>query len=352
MTDKKSYAVNVISKRMRHHATASGYDRLADFLGAHVIHPVSHWTFGKRLATRTLRFLIKGSGSRWYQRDSFYSELCAGWHWLLGKGQIFHFLYGENSYRYLGLLKLKGHRNFIICTYHTPPEKFKVVVHERSHLGLVDAVIVLSASQMDFFSDLLGPERVFYVPHGIDVDFYRPKERESAPGVQFRCLFVGSHLRDFATLAQANQLLIRSGKDFRLSVVTPMKFHDYFRGMNNVELHAGISDEKLLALYQESDVFVFPLLRSTANNSILEAMACGLPVICTDLTATREYCNDSCAIFTAKGDPEALAEAVMYLLEDEVCRQRMARESRNNSLTFSWQKVASEVQKVYEQVLF
>ena len=74
--------------------------------------------------------------------------------WFSKKNQIFHFLYGENCHRYLGVLNLIGHRNFIVCTYHTPPERFCQVVQDKAHLKRLDAVIVVSTTQHDFFSEI------------------------------------------------------------------------------------------------------------------------------------------------------------------------------------------------------
>jgi glycosyltransferase involved in cell wall biosynthesis len=353
MSDEKNPPVNLISMRMRGHASPSGYDRLADFIDAPVIQPVSQWTFVQRAVARSFRFLINRSGSQWYHRDSFYSELHAARQWFRKRGQIFHFLYGENSHRYLGCLKLAGQRNSIVCTYHTPPDKFQIIVQDKNHLARIDAVIVVSNSQTEFFSDLVGPERVFYVPHGIDVDYFKPfkpKDKDVDTANILRCLFVGRHLRDFDTLARTAELLASSGNTVRFSVVASPKVHFHFTGMKNIELHTGISDEKLLELYQESDILVLPLLDCTANNSLLEAMACGLPIISTDLPGVRDYVNEACALLTPKGDPQALAEAILYLQKNKVLRQRMANASRDRAQDFSWQKVASRVREVYARV--
>ncbi len=77
-------------------------------------------------------------------------------------------------------------------------------------------------------------------------------------------------------------------------------------------------------------------------------MACGLPIVSTDLPGVRDYVNDACALLTPKGDPQALAEAILCLQEDKALRQRMASASRARAQDFSWQRVASRVREVYE----
>lgn len=336
--------------RMRGHAGASGYDRLADFLDARVIHPVVRWRFHQRIICKSFKFLINHSRSQWYHRTQFYSELQGARQWFHQAEQIFHFLYGENSYRYLGTLKFTGRRNSIVCTFHTPPDKFRQVVQARNHLSSIDAVIVVSSSQMEFFSGLVGRERVFYVPHGIDVDFFRPRANKDHTCNGVRCLFVGRHLRDFETLARTAQLLERWSNNLRLLVVTSANVNGFFAGTNNIELYSGISDERLLEFYQQSDIFALPLLGCTANNSLLEAMASGLPIVSTDLPGVRDYTNPSCALLTPQGNPKALAEAILCLQEDKALRQKMAIASRARAQDFQWRRVASEVRRVYEQI--
>jgi len=343
------YKINLITMRMANHAKVSGYDRLADFLGARVIYPVTNWTFGKRAVCRILRFLINRSDSTWYHRDQFYSELSAARQWFRKNGQIFHFLYGENSYRYLGILKsMPDNNNSIVCTYHTPPDKFCQVVHDREHIKRLDAVIVVSRSQQEFFVDLLGPERVFYIPHGIDVDYFKPEVSKKNNMGCVQLLFVGNHLRDHKTLAESAKILNERCVDFRLAIVTSPKVHHYFEGIENIHLYSGIGDTELLDLYQQANIFVMPLIESTANNSLLEAMACGLPIISTDLPGVRDYVTKDCAALTPRSDSHALAEAILYMQQEPRRLQEIAQASRLQALNFSWQEISLKTRQVYE----
>ena len=342
--------INLIPMRMAGHASASGYDRLADYFDAFVFHPVSNWTFGKRAIARSFRFFINRSDSVWYHRNSFIAEFYAAFKWIQTSGQIFHFLYGENTHRYLGALKSTGRKNYIVCTYHTPPDKFCQVVHNHKHLSRLDAIIVVSTVQSGFFSELVGSQKVFYVPHGIDVNYFKPMAGPKKDSGVFRVLFVGTHLRDFETLVQSARFLKSRANELRFSIVTSPKFHHIFQGLENIELCSGISDEKLLNLYQDSDLFVLPLLDGTANNSLLEAMACGLPIVSTDLPGIRDYVNDVCAQLAAPRDPNALTERILYLKDNESVRKKMAHASRNRSQEFSWPKIAAKIREVYEIV--
>ncbi len=347
-----SQAVHLICQRMAHHARASGYDRLLDFIGGNIIESPEHLSYWERAMVKVLRPLIRNSGSRWYQRASLLNEVRAARLWVAARGQIFHFLYGENHYRYLGNLKRLRKNNFIVCTYHTPPERFREVVTDRRHLSHVDAAIVVSNAQREFFGELVGPQRVFYIPHGIDTDYFRPAtSRPEAGDRPLRALFVGSHLRDLTTLARAARLMLMSERKIVIHVVTKPEYHPQFSELPNVMLYSGIPDADLLRLYREADFYLFPLLDCTANNGLLEALASGLPIVTTDLPGVRDYVCDECALLVPLGDAQALAEAARTLSADRDRLRRMGEACRRRSQDFRWERVGEQVMDVYDHVI-
>lgn len=329
---------------MRHHATASGYDRLADYLDGTLISPISDWHFYQRAIARAGRFLIRRAGSCWYHRDAFMTELEATRKWMRRGGQVFHYLYGENSYRYLGNLKALGIRNRIVCTYHTPLDKFNQLITNKKPLARLDAVIVVSSVQQQIFTDIISPDKVHFIPHGIDTDFFRPAENRGRNDI-CKCLCVGSHLRDFDVLASAMGLL--KHKTLELTVISSTDQRDKFKGFDNVILLSNVRDDQLLSIYQSSDIFIMPVTDCTANNALLEAMACGLPVVATDLPGIRDYVRESFAVLTAKGDARALADGIELLAGDDNKRGSMASASREHALNFAWEKVADQVKRLY-----
>jgi glycosyltransferase involved in cell wall biosynthesis len=337
----------LVTLRMSGHAVASGYGRLKDYIPGIQISTPNELSVPQRMVTRALRFMTARAKSRWYQRRNLVGELEAAKCWLRSRGRAFHFFYGENSYRYLGALKAFGSRNAIVCTYHVPPDKFAETTTTQTHLMRVDAIIVVARTQIDTFAPIVGANRVFFVPHGVDVDYFKPTEREAGGRREFKCLFVGTHLRDFDTLAAAARLLA-SRSDLRFVVVTRPQNFVKFGGLPNVECLAGISDEFLLGLFQDSDLLVFPLLDCTANNTLLEAMACGLPAVTTDLPGVRDYVSRDSAILVPKGNSERLAEAIVSLTSSRDRLAAMAVASRQRALELRWENVARQTCEIYE----
>lgn len=343
--------INLIVRRMSNHAGPSGYDRLSEFIDdARIISPIEQWRLHQRIIGRVFRGLTRRSQSLWYHRESLLQELTAAASWLKGGKKLFHFLYGENCHRYLGLMKSISNHNKIIATYHTPREKFDWVVKNHEHLKRLDAAVVVSRSQADFFSEIIGSNKVHYIPHGIDTRYFKPLNKPKDPSKQIRCIFVGTHLRDFETLARAADILNQRSVRFCLKVVTFKKNHAFFKGVDNVECLDRISDEKLLTLYRDSHLLLLPLLESTANNTLLEAMACGLPIITTELLGIRDYISAECALLTPLQDPQSLADAVVMLYNDYDRLNRMAFASRKQAAQFSWPEVADRFKELYDSL--
>jgi glycosyltransferase involved in cell wall biosynthesis len=86
-------------------------------------------------------------------------------------------------------------------------------------------------------------------------------------------------------------------------------------------------EEKSLFM-QSLDVFVLPSLTEGTPNGIIEAMACGLPVISTTVGGVPDLVSDETGILVPPGDVEALSQAMTLLAEDPLLRERMGQAAR------------------------
>ena len=122
---------------------------------------------------------------------------------------------------------------------------------------------------------------------------------------------------------------------------------------SNVTFAGLIDDDLKKAFYYKSaDVFVLPSLSESFGNVILEAMACGVPVVASKVGGIPDIVkHGKNGLLVPPKDPEALADAIIYLLENEDIREKMGKKGQEMVKDYSWEKVAEETEEVYEMVL-
>jgi glycosyltransferase involved in cell wall biosynthesis len=210
-------------------------------------------------------------------------------------------------------------------------------------LRRVSLAIVLGDRLLSVFNDLIPPSRLACVPNGIDdVPFAAARARRANTGAQRapitkRVLFVG---------------LMHRPKGFRdvLSAIPAVPEAEFvFMGewpssTEEQEVRArvadqGIADRTSFAgvvtgnrkydLFLSADVFVLPSYSEGLPVVVVEALAAGLPIVCTDTGALYLTVKDGWnGFFVPEGSPEAIAQRLNLLLADDVLRQLMGERSR------------------------
>lgn len=329
-----------------HHSGHSGYEGFSPYVGKILKPPVNFrwlkgglgWVIDKRLASLTRPHYASGI---------FLTEGAAALHMLCHRNAIYHLLYGEVDLWLLPKFrKITGNR--LVVTFHepTPPEWLQLDKAAPN----IDAVFLVSESQRVYFERFLPTERIFVVPHGINTDFFQPAEVLNDERI---CLTVGVHMRDYDTLKLAIDQVLEAGPSVRFIAVgtrLPGRNNSCFDD-NRVSFLDNLSDEELLRIYRISSLAIFPFKNATASNALLEAMACGLPIVATNVGGVREYLGDEAGILCKPRDPEALANAILQLLNDTFLAKSMSQASRKRALEYDYRVIAAQMGGVYSRIL-
>ena len=232
----------------------------------------------------------------------------------------------------------------IFAVFHQIPRVLKERIAEASPL-LLDGAICLARCQIPVVQTMAPPGKTWFVPHGVDTEYFAPKaSRSERPSV----LCVGVHCRDFETLRKAADLITCSVKDASVRLVAPLDALPPGLNLGRVELVSDLDDSQLRDEYRSAWVVLLPLTDSTANNSLLEGMACGTAVVASDVGGIRDYADQECGALCPVGDADAHAAAVINLLRDSSRREAAGVAARLRAEVCAWPNVRERIRAFIE----
>jgi glycosyltransferase involved in cell wall biosynthesis len=352
MTPVRVLAFHTVYPHWGQHAGAHQVCRYFDPARVAVsIRPVSDSDADWPLLPGRLSIALRNRVSRrlaWYKLSDLAAELRALPDTLGNAVDVVHYLDGEHTAQFLPrwVKRWPTSRVRTVATFHQPPELLPDLV-SPDIVRHLDFVLVVSPTQEPFFREFLPAHRVRTLLYGVDADFFRPSASRSPDGV-FRCITAGHWMRDWRAVRSVAEAL-SAHRDIEFHVVTgrPTPLED----LANVTIHRDVSDESLLHLYQQADVLFLPLVSSTANNSLLEGLACGLPVVSTRLASVSAYVGEGPAVLVAMNDPAMLGDALLALRRDPARRAAMAQAARRRAEALAWSRVACEWERTYRDIL-
>ncbi len=343
----------IVPERFAHHVAESSPDQLAAHLDPYELFEAPY----ERLADAP-EALLRGAGPRpnirtAYNERAFCRELALIEAMRTRKDMLVHFLNGESAC-YLSP-RYKG-ENKIVAVYHQPPSFMETIIPDKSHFPLHDAVVVVAPNQTAYFEKITGPGKVRCIPLGVETGFF---PFGPFAGRKKRVLFVGNWLRDFYLLAETLARIARIAPDIELLCVTPAKNHAALAG-EGIRLLTGLSVAELTTLYATSSVFLHPVADCTANTALLEAMACGTPVVANARAFASGYLSPDMSLVVPDGDagamtgampevmPSIMADACIRLCRDAPLARRMSEAARQWAADrFDWARIAPLYAELY-----
>ena len=286
------------------------------------------------------------------------------------KPRIFHSTYYQEPY-WSGMKSVVSVHDFVQERYRhlMTASSVAFTTMKRRVIETADAVLAVShATRRDILTyTSADPGRISVVHHGVsepfasgapskeEVDLFRQDHGINSP----YWLFVGRRrlYKNFDTFFQAwlrlsaecddVTSLVAVGPEARLSdnqVAALVR--------NRLEERVVVlqsSDDNLLrAAYGGAQAFVYPSLCEGFGIPLLEAMACGVPVLASDIPPFREVCDDAAAYFDPH-DAGVLAELMATMLDQET-QQELAARGKERVRAFSWQEATQQIANVYGEL--
>lgn len=247
---------------------------------------------------------------------------------------------------------------YIVTTYDFMYERYRKgparVVHswqKRRSLMAADVVVCISTFTRDEALRLmpgLDAAKLVVIPLGVDSEKFYPDPATVGHSLGRTVVFVGQrggYKRFDLALGAVAQL-----RDLRLAIVGP-PMSALEKGLAEklipgrwLEL-GQIDSSQLRSIYSSAYALVYPSDCEGFGLPVLEAMACGCPVVCSKLGSLPEV-GGRAALFADEQDPGAYAEKLRQLDTDEA-RQKIITRGMDNTLKFTWRKTVSDTIKLY-----
>ncbi|MBW3620347.1 MAG: glycosyltransferase family 4 protein [Actinobacteria bacterium] len=252
-----------------------------------------------------------------------------------------------------------------VGTYHAWSDRDRAYRAARPMLRRVarrlDALIAVSDAAADYHSRALGiPERDFrIIPNAVDVDRFAralPIPGDLPPTL----LFVGrlERRKGLEQLIRAMMILKPERPDVRLLIVGEGPERDRCQEMIPARLRSDVvflgrvDLDDLPRFYRSADLFVSPALGGESFGIVLlEAMAAGTPVVASDIPGYRSVLRHELhGRLVPPGDPRALADAILTLLDNPALRGAMGREAQAAVRDYDWAAVTARLRSLYVSV--
>jgi glycosyltransferase involved in cell wall biosynthesis len=211
------------------------------------------------------------------------------------------------------------------------------------------------------------PARIEVIYPGVAPQFFRVTDPARLKAARARygidrdyvlCVGIYKARKNHAGLLRAFRRVLDGGVPAQLVIAGPMAEGE--TGLRRLAAELGVSDSvvftgfvdepDLRALYSAARVCACPSLYEGFGFTVLEAMACGAPVVCSSATSLPEVAGDA-ALYFDPNEPEEIAGQLLRVMTDDKLRASLIERGQINAQRFSWEETARQTLAVYHHAL-
>lgn len=208
----------------------------------------------------------------------------------------------------------------------------------------------------------IDPHSISVIYNSVDTELFTPNFKESPPD-GYMVLYTGRLIasKGIIYLVKAMPKILREFPEVKFIFIGPGNPLPYLKKIKKMDISEknysflGYLKEAsdLVKYYRASSIYVAPTLYENLPIRILEAMACGVPVVATNVCAIPEVIDhEENGILIRPGDPNNLTDAICLLLDDQKLRRKIGGNARKTVLErFNWKPNAFKTVEIYRQIL-
>jgi glycosyltransferase involved in cell wall biosynthesis len=225
-----------------------------------------------------------------------------------------------------------------------------------------DALVAVSNGLRSYARETVPDLPIQVIPNAIDLSSFTPVMQRETDG-PVHLLYVGRFnvFKNVETLVEAvGKLAQMDVGEFELKLVGEGEQRPVLERMvselgltRRIHFVGWVARDHIADYYRRADIFVTATTWEGMPNTVLEAMACGLPIVGTQASGLQELVHDGVNGYLVPiKDPDALAEALARLIDNGYERRRMGRQGRKLAeREFAWEYIAEQYARIYERVM-
>ena len=198
-------------------------------------------------------------------------------------------------------------------------------------------------------------QKITVIHNGIDTDLFIPDEISTSEKNQLLWIgrFVNGKGVDY--LIDAFKLLKSEYPNISLIMIGRGPEKDQIEkkirdlGLDSsITIKEFIPNSDIVSTYQNSSVFILPSLEEGVPRTILEAMSCGIPIVCSNLPQLVDIVNN-CGFLVPTKDSQAIADRVSEIITDSTLAEQFGKNGRDNVVSnYSWKDTVEQTIRLYE----
>jgi len=229
----------------------------------------------------------------------------------------------------------------------------------KSIFKKASAVICLTRGDAESVANIIGNfEKIFIVPNGVDTEIFKPTSIKDSNLIAWVGRLVPE--KGLVYLLLATKEIVEKHSDARLILIGDGPLRNDLMNLVNklgltgkVDFIGSVDRMEVAKLLSKSSIFAFPSLKEGLPISVLEAMACGVPVVGSNISGVNDVVkHDENGFLVQPKTPKALANAILDLLNDENLRERLGQNARRLMVEkYGWDRIINRMEEVYREAI-
>lgn len=225
----------------------------------------------------------------------------------------------------------------------------------RSTYQKVDQLIAVSTFLKEHMSHLCPSKSISVIPNTVNTEIFKPREGEKS-GVQILAIGALISRKRFDLLIRAFAIVVKENPAARLIILGEgkerralQKLAESLNLAGNVSMPGNKSLDQVAKIMSSSSVLVSTSKLETFGVTLIEAIACGIPIVCTENGGSKDIVTPDVGSYFAEATPQSIAKEIMHLLPHSTSKDNVSPDS---ALTkYNYRTIGSQLKEIYTNVL-